>query len=130
MPGGIERIHIPKNNNDIIVTYIDANGGFHLAKMSDSAAIISGRTYADWNNDSVYSSSADTVLSNILITTNSTLTNSISGNDSGKYFMYVVPGSYTLNANFFNHPYYQFFPVTQSANISQILDTIEEKISG
>lgn len=127
LPPGVEKVFIPKNTKDIIATYSDANGGVHLAKMTDSAAVISGRIYADWNNDGAYTSSADSALSNILISSNMPLTNSISGNDSGKYYMNVSTGSYSLNAHFFNHPYYQFLPVSHPVTIAQLTDTITGK---
>lgn len=122
----VENIYAPPNSNDIVVTYRNyVAGGNYIAKMVDSAGVISGRTYADWNNDGVYTS-ADTALSNILITTNNSALRSISGNDSGRYFMYSAPGAYTLNANS-PHPYYQFLPATHTATITQYTDTIRGK---
>ncbi len=124
LPPAIDKIFIPQNTNDIIATYSRA-GVIYLAKMTDSAGVISGRTYADWDDNGVYTT-ADSALSNILITTNSYLTNGISGNDSGKYYMYAAPGTYNLSANF-NHPYYQFLPATQSATINSFSDSVRGK---
>jgi len=122
MPPAMEKIFIPQNNNDIIATYTRA-GVVYLAKMTDSAAVISGKTYADWDNNGVYTSTTDSALSNILITTNSSLINSVSGSDSGKYYMYASQGTYNLNANF-NHPYYRFLPATYPVTITQLSQTI------
>ena len=92
--------------------------------MVDSAAVISGRTYADWNNDAVYTS-ADSALSNIMVSTN-TVVRAISGNDSVRYYMYAAPGTYNLNATF-NNPYYEFLPATHNATVTQYTDTIRGK---
>jgi hypothetical protein len=124
LPAAVEKIFIPQNTNDIIATYSRA-GVVYLAKMVDSAAIISGRTYADWDNNGIYTT-ADSALGNILITTNSPVANSISSADSGKYYMYASPATYILNANF-NNPFYQFLPANQSAIVNQISDTINGK---
>jgi uncharacterized repeat protein (TIGR01451 family) len=123
-PAFVDNIYAPQNNNDFLFTYT-RGGIIYLAKMTDSAGVISGRTYADWDNNAIYTS-ADSVLSNIVITSNNAVTNSISGNDSGKYYMYASPGVYNLNANFSN-PFYQFLPATQTATINQFSDTVPGK---
>lgn len=125
LPPAVEKIFIPGNTNDIIATYT-RSGVVFLAKMADSSGLISGKAYADWNNDGIYTPAADTALSNIHITTNSSVMRSISGNDSGKYYMYATPGTYTLNANI-NHPYYEFLPATHAATITQYGDTVRGK---
>ncbi len=124
LPTAMEKVFIPQNSNDIIATYT-RSGVMYLAKMTDSAAVISGRTYADWNNDGVYTS-ADSALSNILITTTNPVVNGISTSDTGKYYIYVAPGTYTLKANF-NHPYYQFLPATHTVTINAPGDSITGK---
>lgn len=123
LPPAMGTIFIPKNSNDIITTYTRA-GVVYLAKMTDSAGVVSGKTYADWDNNGVYTAT-DSALSNTLISTNAAPA-TLSGNDSGKYYLYAAPGNYTLSANF-NHPYYQFLPVTHPANISQFSDTLSGK---
>ncbi len=123
LPPATASIFIPQNSNDIIATYTRA-GVVYLAKMTDSAGVVSGRTYADWDNNGTYTS-ADSALSNVLITTN-TLANAISGNDNGKYYLYAAPSAYTLSAQF-NHPYYQFLPAIHNAAITQYSDTVTGK---
>lgn len=125
MPGlTIQSVYVPKTGNTILFTY-SKSGSNYFAKMVDSAGVISGRTYADWDDNGFFTSS-DSAMSNILVTSDSAVTSSISGHDNGKYFMYAAPGTYSLHANF-NHPYYQFLPATQSATISQYSDSVTGK---
>ncbi len=125
LPQNVQRIYIPQNvTNDILLTYT-RSGATYLAKISDSAAIISGKTYVDFNNDGIFTN-ADSALSNTLLTTNFPLVNGISSNDSGKYFILASPNNYTITANF-NHPYYQFLPATHSAIITQFSEVVSGK---
>lgn len=124
LPPAIDKIFIPQNSNDIIATYTRA-GVVYLAKMTDSAAVVSGRTYADWDNNGIFTTN-DSALSNILVSSNSAAS-AISGNDSGKYYMYVVPGTNNIISANFNHPYYQFLPSSHSTTTTQYGDTITGK---
>jgi len=119
----IEKVHVPANGNDLYAIYT-RSGTRYLAKMADSAGIISGKVYADWDNNGIYNS-ADSLLSNILITTNGA-PNAASGTDSGKYYLYAAPGTYNLTAHF-NHPYYEFLPAVQTATVAQLSQTVAGK---
>lgn len=123
LPSSTQGMYVPKTGSYLIATYT-RYGITHLAKMVDGAGVVSGRTYADWDNSGSYNT-GDSLLSSILITTNAA-PRSISGSDSGKYYLYTMPGSYSLNANF-NHPYYEFLPASHTATISTLSDTINGK---
>ena len=123
LPPAMGTIFIPKNTNDILATYTRA-GVLYLAKMVDSAGVISGCTYADWDNNGIYTS-ADSALPNILITTNAA-PNASSGSDSGRYYLYAAPGTYAVSAQF-DHPYYEFLPATQTATVAQLSDNVTGK---
>jgi|GEM_PF-3529707 len=113
-------LYISKYTNDIYAT-----GSGYVRKMVDSSGVISGKTYADWNNNGAFDA-GDSALSGILLTTNNNVVNAVSSPDSGRYSIYAIPGSYTVSANF-NHPYYQFSPASHSATINSYGDTIQGK---
>jgi uncharacterized repeat protein (TIGR01451 family) len=113
-------LYTSKYTNDLFVTY-----PYQLRKMVDSAGVISGKTYADWNNNGIYDA-GDSALNNILVSTNNSVVHAISSNDSGKYQIYAAPATYTITANS-NHPYYTFLPATHTATITQYSDTVRGK---
>ena len=113
-------IYTSKYTNDIYAT-----GPGYLRRMVDSAGVISGKTYLDWNNNGVYDT-GDSAVSGILVSTNNYVVNAVSSSDSGRYRIYASPGSYTVSANF-NHPYYQISPSSHSVTINNYGDTIQGK---